>query len=269
MAETVVWNKKLLVASLVAAVLAAALVYIWSLSQENKARGEQVRVWKWTRDIPAGSAIRPEDLEVVGIPLSTVDNIKNVVKESDSARPEEQYKVVRDSVRKEAMVRFSDFGEKGVSSGTDFFNPGKRGYTLKVDPNETPANLRVKGFIDIMGRVRVGGGTRDLWILKNVRVVGVGGEGLGADFDEGSTAVPMKATGQRMFRSIEIELDPEVCRLMFQLEAFVDKFKIFDRKTGDGGDPRNDGKIDKEVTDAGVLLQKVPPRSDLPSDMGS
>jgi hypothetical protein len=266
MAETVVWNKKLLVASLIAAILAAFLVYIYTSMQESKARGDMVRVWKWKRDIPAGGAIRPEDLEVVEIPISTIDNLKNVVKESDSAHPEEAYHNVKDPVRKEAMVRFSDFGEKGFSSGTDFFTPGKRGYTLRIDPNETPANLRVKGFIDIRGRVRVAGATRDLWILKNVRVVGIGGEGLGTDIDAGSTGVPVRAAGQRMFRSIEIELDPDVCGQMFQVEAFVEKFKIFDRKTGDGGDPRNDGKLDKDVLDSGVLSQKVPPRSDTPSD---
>ena len=97
---------------------------------------------------------------------------------------------------------------------------------LRVDPNSAPGDmLRVNSRVNVYGLVSVPGkGTRPYAILKNVRVISVGGSS--ADPDEGIGPGNRRRTG-RSYRSVGIEVTEKTALDIMGVLAMIRGGKIW------------------------------------------
>lgn len=259
MADTIVWNKKLLVASVVVALLAGILVWIWTGVQEDRAKGDQVRVWKWKRDIASDTEVKAEDVELIEVQRSTAAKWENLRPESQNPEGE---KLTR-GVRKEDPVRQSDFIGGGHRSN---IAKGKRGFTIRIDPSLCLGDLVRPGTkVDILANIKVGEKQEMYVVLKNVRVLAVGGVG---GEDPTAMGTGMNANGRppatpiRQYRNIAVELDADTMLQVAHIQAYIDApFQLAVRGSDEPGSDK-DAKVEKAVLDTGILSKPIPVKND-------
>ncbi len=216
MAETVVWNKKLLIASLILAGFAVAIFLLYDSAQKKKLGGDVVQILQWRRDLAGGDEISEADIAVVNINSSAM-NLKGILRKGSESVVIGGH--VNRPVRRSNPVYYSDI--TGTLSGTpaDSIAKGMRGFTLRVDPNYTPGDMiRVGGRVDVLGMVRLKGRSAKTYTLvQNLRVLAVGGRGPKPEESFGRKRGRPYDPGMRVYRSVTVEVKPELAEQLVDL----------------------------------------------------
>ncbi len=262
MSETIVWNKKLLVVSLILAVLAVAMFYIYIHAQETKLRGETVEILQWSRSLKIGDEISAADTTVARANSSTT-NLKGVLRKA--SKDEFVGKHVSRSVSRGDKVYYKDILESSSGTAADDITPGMRGFTLRVDPNYTPGDiLRVGGRMDILGRVHPKGKPEKTYTLvRNLRVLAVGGHGEKPEESFKSKRRRRYNPGIRVYRSVTVEVSPELAeQLVDLLDRVKGKVWLIVRNPGDAPKRKSETGINSEVLS--VLSQPMTEKDNRP-----
>lgn len=217
MAETVVWNKKLLVASLILAGFAVAMFYLYDLAQKKKLSGETVQVLQWKRSLAAGEEIGDEDVGPMVVSSSAKD-LKGVIRWKNKSIVLGGRRVNR-PVSRGDRVYYNDIVGASVRTPADDITPGMRGLTLRVDPNYTPGDmLRVGGRVDVMGMVRLKGKTAKTYTLvQNLRVLAIGGKAKKPEEAFESKRGRGYSAGMSVYRSVTVEVSPALAEQLADL----------------------------------------------------
>ncbi|KPK85936.1 MAG: hypothetical protein AMJ81_02365 [Phycisphaerae bacterium SM23_33] len=266
MPEEIVWNKKLLVVSLILGVVAAGLFYAYSVRMQKKLTGDTVRVLAWKRDLGAGSLIAMKDIEFPTVRRRLAETIDGILLDrEDDIRLLKGQAYVSRNVYKGDFVRFNDIIGPSGQSPSAAINEGMRAVTLRVDPNTTPGDmLRVNDRVDVIGLVNVGAkGAKAYTILENVRVLAVGGQS-----EPPSEQWSKDITGRRYqpslraYRSVTVEVTRETAESLSELEPrILGNIRIALRRPPRGTEAGVSGTLNPELQ----AILKQP----LPQDVGS
>ena len=250
MAETVVWNKKLLVASLALGLAAAILFYASESIEDARARKNVFRVLAWKANRQAGDEVSDKDLEVVTIPRESY--VTGVARDSIDDRSLVVNKRLLRDVQRGNWVRFSDVLRRSAASRTQQPRKGYVGFTLPVDPNQAPRELYRGDKVALIGLVSVGGKPPDSYVLiDNVRV-------LGPPEDSTMSQTGQRGSGRgleqpfRVQRSLMLEVDVDTAKDLVKLlvRLYDGKIRVVLRSSDELANPSTDAKID-------VRLQKL------------
>ena len=216
MAETVVWNKKLLVASLILGGFAVAMFLLYDWAQKTKLSGEVVWILQWKRDLASGAEIGEADIAVVKTSTSAM-NLKGVLRKENKSVVIDGH--VNRLVRRGNPIYYSDITETHSGTSADAISKGMRGFTLRVDPNYTPGDmLRVGGRVDVLGMVRLKGKPAKTYTLvQNLRVMAIGGKGAKPEEPFGSKRGRRYDPGMRVYRSVTVEVSPALAEQLVDL----------------------------------------------------
>lgn len=212
MGETVVWNKKLLVASLILAAFAVAMFYLYDAAQKKKLSGETVQVVQWKRSLATGEEIADDDIGPM-IASSSVKDLQGVIRWENRSIVLGKRRVNR-SVSRGDRVYYNDIVGASEKTPADDITPGMRGFTLGVDPNYTPGDmLRVGGRVDVLGMVQLKGQPAKTYTLvQNLRVLAVGGKVKSEESIESR-----RTSGIRVYRSVTVEVSPALAEQLVDL----------------------------------------------------
>jgi Flp pilus assembly protein CpaB len=159
-------------------------------------------------------------------------------------------KHVSRSVERKNKVYYKDILERSGGTPADDITKGMRGLSLRVDPNYTPGNiLRVGGRIDILGRVSpIGKPAKTYTLVRNLRVLGVGGHGEKTEESIGSKRRRGYNPGIRVYRSVTVEVSPELAEQMVDLLGRVQgKIWLTVRNPSDAPKRKSETGINSEV----------------------
>lgn len=261
MPEEIVWNKKLLVISLLLGVVAAILFLVYDARMRKQLTGDTVEVLAWKRSLRAGAPIGMNDVDVHPVRKSLVENLKGLLlartQDTNLLRGES---FVSRNVYKGDFVRWNDILGKGSASPSGSINKGMRAVTLRVDPNATPGDmLRVNDRVDVIGLLSIGGKpARAYTVLQNVRVLAVGGKSAPPDEQWRSGASGSRyQPSLRSYRSVTIEVSPETAEKLAELVPRIqDKIWVALRPPPRGPEAAADGRINPEI--APIFKQPLP-----------
>lgn len=256
MAEEVVRSKKLLVVALIMGVTAVALFYLYTVYQEQRRRGEEVRVLKWARDIDRGEEITNADVVDVRISKQGLGQVEGVMQLADRDSLIAPGTVVNRRVRKNDFVRFKDVLETFSGRPSENITSGMVAFTLSVDPYHTPGDLlRVNDRVDVIGLVSIRGKPETHMLIQNLRVLVIGGSSVNPDDQIGGSG-PRARKGMRVYRSVTIEVIPEVAvQLAGLMPRIQGKLFLVVRKPTDTK-ATYDNKLNPEILP--VLDQPLP-----------
>jgi Flp pilus assembly protein CpaB len=164
-------NKGLFIIALILGLI-VVIAYNLHLSYVKKAaQGRAVKVLRYTRPLEAGQRIRSGDIEVVKINVPDPKALGTVMKEDSLEAMYEQ--VVAKDVRRGEYVMWGHTVNLG-GLADDAIDEGNRGLPVEIDPQISPGAVLTTGSrVDLIGVFVVNGSARNVWIIKNVRVVSV------------------------------------------------------------------------------------------------
>ena len=176
MAEEIVWNKKLLVFSVLLGLLAAILFYVYDARMQKRLTGDTIHVLRWKRPLRNGEEIALADIDFPTIRKTFMKQLQGVLTRKDLNFVTGGVHVNR-GVRRGDFVRFSDILESQTGSPSRNISEGMRAVTLRVDPSTTPGDmLWVNDRVDVVGLISVSGRpAKSYTIIENARVLAVGG----------------------------------------------------------------------------------------------
>jgi len=211
MAETVVWNKKLLIVAVALALAAVVVFIIYDQLQQAQMTGDRAKVFVWKRDLRSGEEVTASDYALQEIPRSVLADLKGVVPPADEQLLRGNARVNR-AVRGSDFVRYSDLlGTRGGGPSTQI-KLGMRLFTISVDPNRTPGNgLGPDDRIDLIGLVSVKGKPPKAYLLiENLRVLAIGGRAARSSEATVTGAEARKYDpGMQVYRSVSVEVYPD------------------------------------------------------------
>jgi len=258
MPETVVWNKKLLVVSLLLGVAAMVLFYVYDHLKQQQEQRRYVTVLAWKADRPAGAEVADTDIGPVRIPPNTYESLKGLLQDTGSNRGLVVGGHLSRNVRRDEYVLASHIVERAPEKPSDRINPGHRAFPLRVDPYRTyGGGMRIDDRVDLLGLVSVGGKPPQAYVLvSNLRVLGIGGRSDNPEddftFTRGSRANP----GMRVYRTMAVEVPKETAGQLVELLPRVrGKIWVTVRNPNEPTS-KNDGKINPALLP--VLKEPLP-----------
>ncbi len=179
-------------------------VHIYNVRREG--RGKTVELLRVTRDIDPGEKLKEEDVEIRVLPKQYEGSLGNVLHRDDL----EGY--LGDSVNR--RIQKGDFLLYDHMTGTDVSKPssqirlGNVAITVPLDSKVVPGDiLRTNDQVNILAMIGEKGALKTYRILRGVRVLAIGGEGI----DPGRVMKSNRVVKRlRTYRSITIELPEEV-----------------------------------------------------------
>jgi Flp pilus assembly protein CpaB len=257
MAETVVWNKKLLLAALAVGVVAVILFYVYSSMAERSLRGENIRVFKWQRTILANEKVSPQDVISVEIPQNQANALEGVVQDTERDKALLNEGMISRTVHKNDFVFYKDLLNAGGTGPDQGITGSKKALAIPIDPSAAPVGmLSVNGRIDLHGRVSMSGKPPQEYVLiRNLKVLGLGAQTAEADNWASRTKSAYQA-GSTNYRSVTVEVDEDVALQLGDLLPHVDgKVWVIVRNRADASPDSFNGKINPELM--AVLKQPV------------
>ncbi len=211
MAEGQTNSKKLLMVALLLGVAAVILFYVYDSVREKRLRGSPVRVLKWARDMDPGEEITEADISDVEVNVRETEAVKDVVPLHERHLIHEGSHVNR-RVNKGEFVRYNQIIGLRQAMPSTGITAGMRALTLSVDPYVTPGDLlRFNDRVDVIGLVSLRGKPAQAMVLmENLRVLAVGGRSQSPDEQFGSASGTRYDPGMRSYRSITVEVRPDV-----------------------------------------------------------
>ncbi len=218
MAETVVWNKKLLLISLLLGVVAVGLFYFYDSIQEKRIRGEIIEVLRWRQNMKAGDRIDSRSVEVLPISAGSA-SLDGVAREGDLATVVVNGTLVK-NVEKNHFVFYTEIlGHRGGRPSQKIAKRS-RAFPLSVDPKYSVGALLSQGDrVDVLGVLSIGGKPPKTYtLIENLKVLGIGGRSKSPDED---FEADWKPTGVRVYRTVSVEVTPQVGAQLADLLARV------------------------------------------------
>lgn len=218
MAETVVWNKKLLLISLLLGVVAVGLFYFYDSIQEKRIRGEIVEVLRWRQNMKAGDKIDSRSVEVLPISAGSA-SLDGVARKGDLDTVVVNGTLVRD-VEKNHFIFYTEIlGHRGGRPSQKIAKRS-RAFPLPVDPKYTVGALLSQGDrVDVLGVLGIGGkAPKTYTLIENLKVLGIGGRSKSPDED---FETGRKPAASRVYRTVSVEVTPQVGEQLADLLARV------------------------------------------------
>lgn len=207
MAETVVWNKKLLLISLLLGVAAVGLFYFYDSIQEKRIRGEIIEVLRWRQNMKAGDRIDSRSVEV--LPISAGSASLDGVATKDALNTLVVNGMLAKDVEKNHFVFYTEIlGHRG-GRPSQSITKGSRAFPLPVDPKYTVGALLSEGDrVDVLGVLSIGGKPPKTYtLIENLKILGIGGRSKSPEED---FEADWKPTGLRVYRTVSVEVTPQV-----------------------------------------------------------
>jgi len=246
--KTPVENKKLLLVALALGLL-VVLIYNVHIDRVRKAgEGKQVYLLKARYDLKKGSKITAKNVERYAVSEKLVEGLTGLIV-LDSEKALDQY--ANDRLNQDVQInsylthQSIQKGEEKSPSGR--IKAGMVGCPLAIDPNLSPGEiLRPGDYVNISGEFQFSGERRRYYgIIEGVRVLAVGGQSVEA---EGPTvANPGVTKGVRSYRTILVEVSPEVALKLADLTRGMTVIVHVLSSDPSAGLPPNAGKIDSEL----------------------
>ncbi len=178
-------------------------VHINNVRQEG--RGKQIRLLRVLRDIEPGERLEDEDLQAQGMPKQFEGTLGNVVDEDNRSYVVGQ--VVNRRVEKGQWLLWGHIANLDTSKPANVISKGNVAMTLPVDQKMSLGDiLRQNDRVNVVGRIPTPGGLKTTRILRGVRVLAIGGEGI---VPTRSIEPRRKTRRMRTYRSVTLELTPE------------------------------------------------------------
>ncbi len=218
--EELVWNKTLLVVSVLLGLLAAGLFYAYDWRMRKKLTGDVVTVLRWKRSLRRGDLVALSDIEEVTLRKQIAGELRGVITRRDRTLLEGGNVHLARDVRKYDFVLLNDILGAPLDSPSRDLGEGMRAVTLRVDPNMTPGDmLRVNDRVDVVSLVSFPGRPlRSYVILENVRVKGIGGRSANPeDQPAGAARARGYRPSMRTYRSITVEVKRKTVQQLAQL----------------------------------------------------
>ncbi len=261
MAEAVVWNRKLLVASLALGVAAVVLFYAYEALKTARAEESTKTVLTWKRDGKAGQEVAETDIGSVKIALTQYQGLlaKPIEDNPTNRRTVVGSRLTRD-VSSGDYVRPADVVGAALEVPSKRIRTGMRAFPLKVDPERTTGNLlSVDDRIDLIGILQIGKEqARAYTLIENLRVLAIGGKSQSPEeefrMSSGRSIVP----GMRVYRTITVEVTPDTAERLAELLPRVQgRITVVVRRRGDEPPSKDrDGRIPEEILP--ILKQPLP-----------
>jgi Flp pilus assembly protein CpaB len=180
-------------------------------------RGRTLRLLKLTRDLEVGERIKEGDVEIGTVPKQFEGSLGNVVDES-----REEFVVGKSMygpARKGQWLLWSHLTGKEAARENPL-TPGFVAHTVPLNSAKIPGDmLRPNDKVNVMGLISAGGVPRTYRIIEDVRVMAVGGKAL----DPGrAPSRSSRAAGSRIYRSVTIEVKPDVSLELANVLTHVD-----------------------------------------------
>lgn len=179
-------------------------VHIYNVRREG--RGQNVELLRVTRDIDPGEKLKEEDVEVRVLPKQYEGSLGNVLHKEDL----EGYlgDSVNRRIQKGGFLLYDHMTGTDVSKPSSQIRLGNVAITVPLDSKVVPGDiLRTNDQVNILAMIGEKGALKTYRILRGVRVLAIGGEGI----DPGKVLKSdSRVKRLRTYRSITIELPEEV-----------------------------------------------------------
>lgn len=202
-------NKGMLITAIVLAVLVVVIynIHVYQIKREGK--GKIVKLLRVNKDMSAGDKITAKDLATVSVEKEYTNSFGNVVTEQN-----QEYAIgstLSEPVRKDQWLLWEYITQQEAAQPSRKIDPAKIARVLEIDSAESLGDiLRVGDRVNILAKLSIPGkGIGTYRIIEGIKVLAIGGQGL---YDEQSTkrARQFAAEGLRSYRSVTIEIDPDV-----------------------------------------------------------
>jgi len=180
-------------------------VHIYRVRQEG--RGQTIRLIRVTRDMTPGDKIGAEDLLVKLVPKQYEASLGNVVdaENLDFAIGN----TVNQAVEKDQWLLWGHITNVDRSRPANVISRGNVAVTVPLEARMALGDiLRQNDRVNIVGRLPVGETLKTFRIMEGVRVLAIGGEGIQPD--KSANRGPKARRGMRTYRSITVEVSPNV-----------------------------------------------------------
>ncbi|HUT02158.1 MAG TPA: Flp pilus assembly protein CpaB [Phycisphaerae bacterium] len=179
--------------------------HIYRVRQEG--RGKTISLLRVNRDIEAGERLADEDLQEQFLPKQYEGSLGNVVRAENKENAVGS--VVNQNIEKGRWLHWSHIIGGDTAKPANVIAKGNVAVTVPVDPRMSLGDiLSQNDRVNILGLVPVGQQLRTFRIIKGVRVLAIGGEGIRPN--KVMEWTPKSKQGSRSYRSITIEVSPDV-----------------------------------------------------------
>lgn len=227
-------------------------VHIYRVRQEG--RGKTIQLLRVTRDIEPGDTISREDVEVRAVPKQFEGSLGNVVGEENL-----DFAVgstVNQAMEKQQWLQWGHITRSDTVKPANAIGRGNVAVTVPLDTTRNPGNLlRQNDRVNILGLIGTDGTAGKTYrIIEGVRVLAIGGVALNQD-DPKKKATKTTA-GVRMYRSITVEVSPEVSIQLNNILTHVVGSCWLELRSSKEGKPKNAEKIHPDLAKLGPRLIK-------------
>jgi pilus assembly protein CpaB len=223
-------NKRILTASIIAAIVAVAAVNIYVGSIRSEYTSGPVVVLQATHDIPEGQPVTAKDYRTVTLPKNLFASVVSyAVTEKDL--PVLASTPLRHPLKTGDIIAYSHLSRTVQETLRDTIPPGRRAVSIPVSEEGSVSNFVQPGdLVDIIATLITKEQAVTKAILTNVRVLAVGGE-------YGENSVPR--AGQRgRYGTVTLEVTMEQAeRLIFARDQMRAAMTLLLRNPKDQGPP--------------------------------
>jgi len=215
----VVRNWRLL---LVACVLGLVVVLIYNVHisrLKSVGKGEQITVYKYTRDMEPDEKITLKGLEAANIPKDYAKGLGRLIRKGqrDYAANSE----VNRHVGKGDWVLWGHITATDIDKPSGQLGSGMVAVTIGIDPHTSLGRiLRVGDRVNVLGMLSVKGQKVQAYrIIKALKVLAIGGQGPPDSPAHSRRGASQR--GVRTYRSITVEMKPEVSLQWANVRSYV------------------------------------------------
>jgi len=235
---------------IIALALGLVVVVIYNVHIDKvrkEGRGKQIALIRVTRDIEAGAKLDIDDLETKYVPKQYEGSLGNVVpaEYEDFAIGSQ----VNRAVEKGQWLQWSHITGTDTTKASGKITRGNVAVAIPLEPRMAPGDiLSVNDRVNICGLIPRGRELKTFRIIRGVRVLAIGGEGI--KVDKAFSRTPSKA-GSRSYRNITVEVSPEVSLQLTNVlthisgSCWVELLSAVEQKDKDFG--KIDSQLQKEA----------------------
>ena len=181
-------------------------VHIYQVRKEG--RGQTIALIRITRDIDAGKKIDSDAIETKIVPKQHESSLGNVV-----TAEFEDYAIgteVNQAVEKGQWLQWSHITGADTAKSSSKITRGNLAVAVPLEPRMVPGDiLGLNDRVNICGLLPKGQELKTFRIIKGVRVLAIGGEGVKPG--NAIQRTPRSKGAARSYRNITVEVSPEVC----------------------------------------------------------
>ncbi len=213
-----VQNKKLIVIALILATLVTVLFNVYVARAKREGEYKLVKVTVFKKSMKVGDRLRSAgDFKPVllaekylpALPRTVLWDRRSIASEKTLVRPAQAGEI----------LRFNHIELAQDELPSNAIDPTMRSFTFRVDRDKTPGDILLPNSrVDVIGQFSMSGMVRAVPVIKKVRVLTVGGRSSG-ETHAFATGRRASSSGQRSYRTITIEVPPDVALKLTNIRA--------------------------------------------------